>query len=286
MRFPSKQRSTTWGLALSGGTACGFANIGVLEVLEEHDLKPDYVAGSSMGAVVGALYALGKTPKEIHKLVSGLSPFGIAKISENPLKGGLHGGFLRQQIQEHLEPIIGEKRIADCVIPFVCIAGKVRKPIEWMNILKDGFTAYAGQCVERCIFPPDTKIMDAILASTAIPVIFSPTIIEGEQYIDLISFGAIPARSLKETHHPDILVATDTNPAWDSVEHLLPKGWKKFLNDGQAYMQESKAICDLVIKPKLPYPQYRFDKADEFIESGRVAMEKSMKKLRGLFEDQ
>ncbi len=56
------------GLVLSGGGAKGFAHIGVLKVLEENGIKVDYITGTSMGAVVGALYSVGYSPEEIEKI--------------------------------------------------------------------------------------------------------------------------------------------------------------------------------------------------------------------------
>lgn len=63
-----KKRPTV-GLVLSGGGARGFAHIGVLKVLEANHIPVDYVGGASMGALVGALYAMGKTPAEIEQLI-------------------------------------------------------------------------------------------------------------------------------------------------------------------------------------------------------------------------
>lgn len=61
------------GLALSGGGARGFAHIGVLEWIEEHRIPVDYIAGTSMGGLVSAMYAMGMTPDEMRRLVSGIN---------------------------------------------------------------------------------------------------------------------------------------------------------------------------------------------------------------------
>ena len=60
------------GLALSGGGARGFAHIGVLQWFEEHRIPVDYIAGTSMGGLVGGLYAIGESPAELRELVGGL----------------------------------------------------------------------------------------------------------------------------------------------------------------------------------------------------------------------
>ena len=61
------------GLVLSGGAARGFAHIGTLKMLDSLNIKVDYIVGTSMGAVAGALYAIGKTGKEIEKMAFDLN---------------------------------------------------------------------------------------------------------------------------------------------------------------------------------------------------------------------
>ena len=61
-----KRHAVNWGLVLSGGAACGLANIGVLEVLAEYSMAPEAIAGSSMGAIIAALHAVGHSPADMH----------------------------------------------------------------------------------------------------------------------------------------------------------------------------------------------------------------------------
>src|SRR3974377_784358 len=69
---PSAPRHDKIGLVLEGGAALGLAHIGVLQWLEEHRIPISYVAGTSMGGLVGGLYATGLSPNEIRKLVDGI----------------------------------------------------------------------------------------------------------------------------------------------------------------------------------------------------------------------
>ena len=69
VKLKKDKNSIKIGLALSGGGAKGLAHVGVLRVLEENNIKIDYITGTSMGAVVGALYSIGYTPDEIEKLL-------------------------------------------------------------------------------------------------------------------------------------------------------------------------------------------------------------------------
>ncbi|MDD5751394.1 MAG: patatin-like phospholipase family protein [Candidatus Peribacteraceae bacterium] len=264
-----------WGLVLSGGAAFGIANGGVLEVLEHEGLKPDYVAGSSMGAIVGAAYAMGIPLPKLRKCVGKLCLTNVARWSPHPLKDGLHGGIFRQCLEEHLGPLLQDACIADCTIPFVCVAGKVKESIRWMHILHEGFTQEVLDSVELHVFPPKTKLLDAVTASSAIPVVFSPVEIDGIQYVDLCHFGPIPARTLKEMYDPDRIIATDTYPSYDGLARFLPAGWKEFLRVGHAEIKKSKAVCDLLIKPVMPFPLFRFDKGEAFWEAGKqVAAER------------
>ena len=83
------------GLALSGGGAKGLAHIGVLKALEELHIKPDYITGTSMGAVVGALYSIGYTPDQIEAI-----------LSQNDWDSFVNGTFMQSKI-----PL--EKKVVD-----------------------------------------------------------------------------------------------------------------------------------------------------------------------------
>src|SRR5689334_12294330 len=67
--YTSVSQAQTVGLVLSGGGASGLAHIGVLKILEKNQIPIDYIAGTSMGAIIAALYASGYTPEQIEELV-------------------------------------------------------------------------------------------------------------------------------------------------------------------------------------------------------------------------
>jgi NTE family protein len=70
---PAQPARPRIGLALGGGSARGFAHIGVLEWLEEHHIPVDYLVGTSMGGLMGGIYATGMSPREIRALVNGIN---------------------------------------------------------------------------------------------------------------------------------------------------------------------------------------------------------------------
>lgn len=262
----SKKR---WGLVLSGGAAYGLANIGVIDVLERENLKPDYIAGSSMGAIVGAVYALGHPAQELHTIAAELDMLNVARLSKKPFKGGLHGGLFRPQLREILERHIGDATIADCTIPFVCVAGRVLDPVHWHKILRKGFVEHFLENVTPYIFPPETKVIDAILASSAIPVIFEPLELEGQKYVDLVHFGSIPSRIMRQTFGPDVIIATDTNPSYKALRKILPDAWDQFLQEGEKHLNRDREDADVLLVPEHPYAIFRFDRAEAFIVAGQ-----------------
>ena len=105
----SAQKNRTVGLVLSGGGARGFAHIGVLRVLEQYGIKPRLVAGTSMGAVIGALHASGLSAAEISDLALHTSLRDILDIS---LQAGLlKGDRLAHYLAEHLPPTFEDLKI-------------------------------------------------------------------------------------------------------------------------------------------------------------------------------
>jgi NTE family protein len=271
------------GIVLSGGAAWGIANIGVLQVLEREGFSFDCIAGSSMGAIVAAVYALGLPLDECVRIVTKISLLDVARISKDPLKNGLHGGLLTQKLDAILRPLIGDAVIADCKIPFVCMAGKVRHPIQWEHIIRPGFTDAFFAAVEPYVFPSDTPIIEALLASSAIPVVFSPVTIGTETFVDLVHFGTIPARQLKKLYAPDIIIGTDTNPRYGILQKFLPSPWREFIERGHTEILADREACDLVIQPTMPAPVFRFDKAQSFITAGQNETEKALPRIRELF---
>lgn len=268
------------GLVLSGGAAYGLANAGVLRVLEREGIRPDCIAGSSMGAIVGALYAFTGTTEAFEPLIATLRLSQVARLSKAPFKDGLHGGLLRQNLEHLLGKIMGNACIGDCKIPFLCVAAHVTAPIEWTSVLRPGFAESVLQHAMLHVFSPHTRLIDALMASSAIPVLFSPVEIDGKQYVDLVHFGSIPARTLRTHFHPDIVIATDTNPRYLALEKILPAPWIEFLQRGYKELEQSKAACDLLITPKMPAAVFRFDKATAFMDAGEQAAEEAMPRIR------
>ncbi|HRH93698.1 MAG TPA: patatin-like phospholipase family protein [Candidatus Peribacteria bacterium] len=270
-------------MSLSGGSAFGLASIGALSVLEREGFRPDCVGGNSMGAIIGGVYALGHPLEEIIEMARYIRLRKMVRVTGGMLTQGLHGGWLRPDLAKILRPIVGDARIGDCTIPFVCTAGRVKKPVPWHRIVRPGFTTMFLDCIEPHVFPPETKLLDAMLASSAIPTMFEPVRIGTDSFIDLCNFGAIPAPVLREFQKPDVVISTDTTSdmyAW--MWPVLPKSWREFIAAGQDQVRDDLKSADVVITPHLTGNQFRFDKSTDFIAAGKAAAEKKLPEIKAL----
>jgi|26BtaG_2_1085354.scaffolds.fasta_scaffold00008_71 NTE family protein len=151
---------TKIGLVLSGGGAKGIAHAGVLKYLEEKKIYPTEIAGTSSGALVAALYGWGLTPEEILQFFKSVYFFNWKHFS---FKG--KGLVSSSAFETYFEQIFGDAIIGDLKIPtHITATDMVHGRLK--------------------VFEPEIRIVDAILASTAVPGIISPHIINSRIYSD------------------------------------------------------------------------------------------------------
>lgn len=154
------EKKKTLGLVLSGGGSRGFAHLGILSALEEMDVKPDIISGTSAGAVAGVLYASGYKPKEIVDILMERNFIRYAEFTK-PNSGGL---MRLTGLYNLLNAKIRKENLEDLDIPvYVCATD-----------MNNGKSVYfsSGAIVER------------VVASASIPVIFQLVNIDGVQYAD------------------------------------------------------------------------------------------------------
>lgn len=126
-------------LALSGGSAKGLAHIGVLAVLQEQGIPIDMIAGTSIGSLVGAIYAGGKDIDQMRSLAMDLDPKRFSFLADPVLsKSGLIRG---RKIKDMLRSIIGDIEFRDLKIPFACSATDIENGQEVVikqGLVRDG----------------------------------------------------------------------------------------------------------------------------------------------------
>lgn len=238
------------GLALGGGAARGFAHIGVIKMLEAHDIVPDYVVGTSAGAVVGSLYAGGHDAFAMQKIAQQLDE----KIFADWTLGGrglLKGEALQDFINQHLN----------------------RRPLEKLN---KPFATVATDLNtgERVVFRTGDCGM-AVRASAAVPGVFQPTQFHGRSYVDGGLSSPIPVQAAREMG-ADLVIAVDISarPEGQPTDSMTAIIWQTTTIMGGVIGTNELKGADIVIRPKLPYVK-SWDFAarhDAMLEGERAAL--------------
>jgi NTE family protein len=246
------------GVFLSGGGALGFAHIGMLQAMEEEGITPDYVAGASMGALVGAVYSAGHSPEEIKKIVldeklyrkSRLFSLSGAKVKGVSLSS-------HKKVRKILEKYIGTDNFAELQRHYmVSVSNLTQSTTE----VKDS----------------GSHLIDWVLASMSIPAVFEPVVMDGNIYIDGGSLNHFPTKEIREK--VDILIGVDVMPGKDTVViNNIPDMISNYIHSvAMISGKEGRALCDYLIdSPAINY--YRimdFEKFEEIYNYGYETMKK------------
>ncbi len=163
-------------LVLGSGGARGLAHIGAIKVLEKNKIPIDIIIGTSIGALIGGLYASGISPQKMENIISQINKMMIAKLFMPKL---FASGFIdNNNVKEFIDGLIGDIKIEDLEIPFISVA-------------TDLITG------EEVIFKKGS-LVDAIMASIAIPTIFQPVFINNRYLLDGGLSNPLPISIAKE----------------------------------------------------------------------------------------
>ncbi len=233
------------GIALSGGGIRGLCHAGVLKALEEQGIKPDIVSGVSAGAVVGALYADGYSPDEIAKLFEDISFRRMTKIQIPD------GGFFKIDIfQRFLHKNLHAKTFEELKIPLRVVATDLDK----------------GKIVTFST----GKLLDKVVASCSIPVLFSPKVIDGVHYVDGGVLKNFPVSTIRDDCEKVIGVNASPLVADEYKPTILNVASRSYHFMFKANILHDKELCDLLIEPvdMGNYETFDVDKGREIFELG------------------
>ncbi len=248
---PVAKRAPKIGLALGGGAARGFAHVGVIQVLEEAGLRPSYVAGTSAGSLVAAIYASGKTGAQLQQVSEAMEEVAIADWTL-PLfnRGMLRGEALARYVNKQVDG----RLIESLPIPLGIVATDLN----------------SGQAV---LFQRgDTGT--AVRASSAVPALFQPVKIAGHEYVDGGLVSPVPVRYARQMGAElviavDISSAPENNPANDTLQVLL----QTFAIMGKSINAFELPSADVVVRPVISgLSSSDFSSRKKSIEAGRQAM--------------
>jgi len=182
------------GFALGAGGSRGVAHIGFLAAMEENEIRPDYIAGCSMGSVVGAAYAAGVSTELMFKAVRKLR---LLDLVSPGTRGGL---FDMRKARKLMEKYIGDIDFSDLKIPFRCVA--------------------VDMITQEVVEFSQGKLLDAVIASSSIPSIFTPVEKDGKRLIDGGILERVPYNRVKDMG-ADRVVAVDVL-GWRDCSEKMP----------------------------------------------------------------
>jgi NTE family protein len=233
------------GIALSGGGIKGLCHAGVLKALEEQGVRPDIISGVSAGAVVGALYADGYTPDEIALLFEDISFRNMTKIRIPD------GGFFKTDIfQKFLTEKLRAKTFEELKIPLRVVA---------TNLDKGQSTIFSRG-----------KLVEPIVASCCVPVLFSPKIINGVHYVDGGVLKNFPVSTIRDDCEKVIGINASPMVADKYKPSIINVATRSYHFMFKANILHDKELCDLLIEPvdMGNYETFDVDKGREIFELG------------------
>jgi len=282
------------GLALSSGGAKGLAHVGVIQVLEENGIPVDAVAGTSMGAYVGGLWASGLKGAELESLAATMTGrrdlWSLVDFAIPPRRGFIGG----KKVLARLRSTLGEKTFRDLEKPFFCVATELN--------------GYA-----RAVFQ-EGDVASAILASLAIPGIVEPVVRDGVEYIDGGVCDPLPVNVLRDVAGVDKVIAINVLPKVNQTRKFRQgtptyRIWKNpcsYLNQhfnlfakgnlldilrgaamgSQMRLVERSADCADVLIPAISgVPRWHdYNNYRAYIALGRTAAESKLPEIRALLD--
>ena len=260
----TERREVKLGLALGGGAARGFAHVGVIQVLEEAGLSPNYVVGTSAGSLVAALYASGKTPAELTKVAETMQE---ADITDWMLPILNRGALRGEALAKYVNTLVGGRNLEQMKMPVGIVATDLG----------------SGEVITFRRGNTGT----AVRASSAVPGVFQPVRIGDREYVDGGLVAPVPVRQTLEIGANfviavDISSDPDGNPAGDTFQILL----QTFTIMGKSINTLALKEANVVVRPALSgVKSADFGARMRSIEAGRVAMQAMLPTLKAKLAD-
>ncbi|MBW2971125.1 patatin-like phospholipase family protein [Candidatus Woesearchaeota archaeon] len=257
----------TIGLALGSGGARGLAHIGVIKILEKHHVPIDLIAGTSMGAAIAAHYSLFRDVKKLEQITLEFRRRDTIRLIDlnNPQRSMIRG----QKIREFLIDRLGEATFNDVKIPLRIGA----------TALEDG----------RSVVFRSGKLVDAIMASGAIPGIFPPVKYRGRHLVDGALTDATPVDLVAEMG-AEVIIAVDLfvlerfNKKPLTMLHVVNRSYAILMDSLVKYSTKEYGDNIVVIKPNTGrrMQTFNFHKGKEMIRAGEIAANSQIKRIKKL----
>lgn len=294
-----KNKQPKIALVLSGGGARGFAQIGVIEELEKAGIQIDYIVGTSIGAIIGGLYASGYSSGELDSLIRDINWNNIFSLMNEQNRADL---FVDQKMIEDRNLMTFRFKNFKLLLPeAISIGTKMEALLQnlfWNSIyninddfskLKIPFRAVVTDIVKaNTIALKSGNIVKAIRASATIPMRYSPVHIDSMILIDGGLMANIPVNQAKE-FKPDIIVAVNSTSPLIEHENLnnplnIADQVVSILMD--KFSAPASQSADILITPQIGKHQNTdFTSLDTLVLAGRNETKKIIPELKRLLED-
>jgi NTE family protein len=212
------------GLVLSGGGARGFAHLGVLEALNEAGIFPDVISGTSAGALVGVLYSDGYKPKEILKILNSSSMLRYMRPTV-PRAGLLQISGITKILDSHLKA----KNFNELKIPLYVSATDLNNAVP--------------------VYFSEGELIDKVIASASIPVLFNPVVIDNIHYVDGGVLDNLPLKPIEGLC--SFMIGSFVNPVGreETISGLLQIAERTFMVSMSKEIRDKSKKFDLFIAP-------------------------------------
>jgi NTE family protein len=246
------------GLALGGGSARGFAHIGVLKSLDQAGIRPEVVVGTSAGALVGAFYAAGFSSWKIEEVALRTREVDLADLAQGSKRGMLVGDSLSRFVNDALRGA----RIEDLRTRYGAVATDLRS--GELVLLRSGAVA------------------DAVRASCSIPGVFVPRELGGRELVDGGLVSPLPVRAAR-LMGCDVVLAVDvgTRPNRASLPGMYEVLMQSFEIMGRALSEQEAQGAEIVLRPDTSaFASTDFNARRDLIQAGYEAAQRALPELR------
>jgi NTE family protein len=292
--FSSLINAQTVGVVLSGGGASGMAHIGVLKALEENSIPIDFIAGTSIGALVGGMYAAGYSPSEIERMLTSeeFKQMALGEVEDEyiyyfrkpasnaswiTIKFSSLSSFLETSIptsfinpaaldlelMKHLDPASQASNydFDSLFVPFRCVASDIED--------------------KKSVLFSDGNLNVAVRASMTYPAYLKPLRIDGKLLYDGGLYDNFPSGVLKETFHPDVIIGSNVSSNEDPPdEDDFLSQIRNMVVSKTDYSLEGDST--IMIEPRVVHGTFNFNDLQENVDSGYAAASRQINAIRTL----
>ncbi|HEV8046786.1 MAG TPA: patatin-like phospholipase family protein [Terriglobales bacterium] len=254
----SRQSGVGIGLALGGGFARGIAHVGVLKVLEEENIPIRYIAGTSVGALIGAAYCSGISAAELEQVAARVRFKHIARWTVSR-----YGFASNQRMIGFLNQLLKVKTFEELRIPLAVTATDFSTG--------EGVVFHSG------------PLVDPVRASCAYPGMFLPVKVRGRLLIDGMLSHTVPTRPLRQMGAERVL-AVHLKGKWtdgDGPRHLFDVIGQCFAIAQEMNSSQWKQAADMVIEPDVTGYKYdAFEFSSALVRAGELATRAAIPEIR------